>query len=173
MKVLITGVAGTGKTTVGNTLAEDGYQVIDLDSVSDWFDTRTNKFHPRGSKVVMNMDGYLQYFQWRINPAKFQAKKSKTKLDKNLFLVGNVDGIEKIATQCGFIFFLDAPLEVLFNRYDARDNAYGKKQEERDAIAKYKDSDKQRMRGLGAIVVDTNRLTVEETVNMIISCTTQ
>ncbi|WP_199881137.1 AAA family ATPase [Streptomyces kebangsaanensis] len=118
MKVLITGMSGTGKSTVLHLLRLRGHRTVDTDT-DTW------------SRWVTLPDGSTDWV-WR--------EQAITDLlgshdGGSLFVAGCKTNQGRFYPLFDHIVLLSAPAEVLLARIAARtDNPYGKRAEERDAV---------------------------------------
>ncbi|SMD21682.1 AAA family ATPase [Kibdelosporangium aridum] len=118
-KVLITGMSGTGKSTVLDVLAKRGHRVVDTDT-DEW------------SEWVTLPDGSTDWV-WRAD-----AMKDLLDQPGNLFVAGCKSNQVDFYDKFDHIVLLSAPAEVLLARIAQRtDNPYGKKPDERAEILSY------------------------------------
>ncbi|HEX5541755.1 MAG TPA: AAA family ATPase [Micromonospora sp.] len=118
MKVLITGMSGTGKSTALRLLHRRGHRTVDTD---------TNAW----SQWVTLPDGSTDWI-WR-EQAITDLLSSHT--EGSLFVAGCKTNQGRFYPLFDHIVLLSAPAEVLLARIAARtDNPYGKRPEERDAV---------------------------------------
>lgn len=106
VKVLLTGMSGVGKTTILDHLNQDGHLTIDLD-YDGWifFDG------------TMDVQRILDYINHNRN--------------KSIFLAGTAINQKEIYPYLDFVITLTAPLEVMKERIQARENnSFGKSEEE-------------------------------------------
>src|SRR5207248_5475767 len=115
MRVLVTGMSGTGKSTALAELEKRGYRVVDTDS-REW------------SEWVPGADEWL----WREGRmAALLAENS----EPALFVSGCMSNQGKFYGRFEAIVLLSAPAEVILERVDRRPtNDYGKTARERDLI---------------------------------------
>src|SRR3712207_4109306 len=119
-RVLLTGMSGTGKSTVIAELAARGYKAVDADSdeFSEWVEVTGDSGVP-GSPVEPDRD-----WVWRED--RIQALLSTQDADV-LFLSGCAPNMGKFLPQFDHIILLSAPAEVIIARLAARtNNPYGK-----------------------------------------------
>ena len=115
MRVLVTGMSGTGKSTALAELARRGYRVVDTDS-------------PEWSEWVPGADEWL----WREDRiAELLAEDG----EPALFVSGCMSNQRKFYDRFDAIVLLSAPAEVILERVERRTtNDYGKTARERDLI---------------------------------------
>jgi dephospho-CoA kinase len=116
VRVLVTGMSGTGKSTVLAELARRGFRAVDTDEPgwSVWSDEE---------------DGWV----WREEP---MAELLAGSGDAPLFVSGCVSNQGRFYDRFDAIVLLSVPLEVALDRVAARTtNDYGKSRAERDLIS--------------------------------------
>src|SRR5687768_16065016 len=108
MKVFLTGIAGTGKTTVLAELQKRGYVVIDLDATGmcRWKNTAT------GERTEYGPDGrdqkWLNEHEWCCDVPTLKKLLSCMREDKDVFVAGFVDNIEEVVREFDKVFILVA-----------------------------------------------------------------
>lgn len=123
-RVLLTGMSGTGKSTVTAALAARGYQAVDADcdEFSTWAAVSDDLGTP-GSPVEPDRD-----WVWRED--RIQALLSNEDADV-LFLSGCAPNMGKFLPQFDCVILLSAPAEVIVARLQERTgNSYGKRPDE-------------------------------------------
>lgn len=123
-RILLTGMSGTGKSTVISELAAHGYKAVDADcdEFSEWVEL-TDDFDTFGSPVEVGRD-------WIWREDRIQDLLSTEDTDV-LFLGGCAENMRKFLPQFDHVVLLSAPAEVIVERLHARtNNAYGKHPDE-------------------------------------------
>ena len=123
-RILLTGLSGTGKSTIIAELAARGYNAIDADSpeYSEWLELPHDS-DELGSLVEGNRD-----WVWRED--RIQAILA-TEDAGVLFLSGCAQNMRKFLPQFDHIILLSAPAAVIVARLATRtSNTYGKRPEE-------------------------------------------
>lgn len=119
--VLVTGMSGTGKTTVLDRLARRGYRVVDTDA-GGWIE-----HVPRPNGGVER--------QWRADRVDALLAEHE-RSGAPLFVAGTVWNQGAFYPRFDEVVLLSAPLPVMLERIAARDtNPFGKTAAERDRIA--------------------------------------
>jgi shikimate kinase len=122
-RILLTGMSGTGKSTVIAELAARGYQAFDLDSdaYSEWVAVPADSDIP-GTPVEPGRD-----WVWREDRVQALLT-SDTPL---LFVSGCASNMKKFRAQFTTVILLSAPSELILQRLANRtNNPYGKRPEE-------------------------------------------
>lgn len=123
-RILLTGLSGTGKSTVIDELAARGYKAVDADSdaLSEWVAVVDDAGTP-GTPVKPDRD-----WVWRED--RVQEILSTENADA-LFLSGSAANMGKFLHQFDHVILLSAPAAVIVERLGTRtNNSYGKRPDE-------------------------------------------
>lgn len=123
-RILVTGMAGTGKSTVVAELAARGYWAVDADGdeYSEWVEV-TDDSGTLGTPVEANRD-----WVWREDRVQALLANEDGEI---LFLSGCAANMGKFLPQFDHVVLLSAPAEVLVERLRMRTtNSYGKHPDE-------------------------------------------
>lgn len=123
-RVLLTGMSGTGKSTLVAELAARGYDTVDADAEgwSEWVETAGN---PTGANPGHD---------WLWQEERIQDLLSTYQGDL-LFVSGCAENMVKFYPQFDHIILLSAPAPVVLERLANRsNNPYGKRPEEIDRV---------------------------------------
>jgi shikimate kinase len=145
-RILITGMSGTGKSTVVAELAARGHRAIDLDSDtwSEWVQVEGN---PAGANPGHD---------WLWNETKLAMLLAED-ISETLFVSGCASNMGKFVGRFDDVVLLSAPIGVMLDRVRHRtNNPYGKQDTE---IAQIKENVRQfepRLRRIASQEIDTS-----------------
>jgi hypothetical protein len=162
--VLITAVAGTGKTTLCGVLQRLGYYAHDLESMNglyDLIDAETGKIMP-GS-----MDQIKEGLYWYCNKEKLQHIVDSETAELTLYC-GGMANTEDVWDVFNTVIALTVSDETTARRLSTRSpGEFGSTQENRGWVLSWKHDLEQRWFGMGGIAVDAEE-TPEEVAELII-----
>lgn len=139
-RILITGMSGTGKSSVIVRLRELGYRAIDMDD--GW---------PALVELVTDVDGQPDWI-WREDV----VDEALSSDDAVVFIAGAATNQRKFYPRFDYIVLLSAPADVMAERLRTRTtNPYGKRPEELALALRYKQTVEPAMRRSATIEIDT------------------
>jgi dephospho-CoA kinase len=144
-RVLVTGMSGTGKSTLIAELAARGYKALDAD-LDDW-----SEWQPAadGSGVVGEMD-----LVWREDRIHSLLSSEDAEL---LFFCGCASNQVKFYARFDHIILLSAPAPLIVERLATRTtNIYGKRPDEVARTLALKHTIEPRLRSVADLEVDTS-----------------
>ena len=145
-RVLITGMSGTGKSSVLSRLAELGYRTIDTDD-GDF-------------TVEIQLESGTEHL-WREE--RIQEVLSATEADV-IFISGTCRNQVKFYPQFDHIVLLSAPAPVLVDRLTTRsNNPYGKRAQELAVVTRFVETVEPMLRAAATLEIDT-RAPLDEVV---------
>lgn len=150
-RILITGMSGTGKSSVIEALAARGFAAIDTDS-DEWCEWQTDE--SAEPDWIWRADRIAEL----LSAPRYTA----------LFVSGCKSNQGQFYPYFGHIVLLSAPLEVMLGRIAARTtNPYGKTEEERQQIVQHLNWVEPLLRARATLEIDTSRLSVGEVADQL------
>lgn len=138
MKVFITGMAGTGKTTIGKAIAERGYQTIDVDTVPGlcaWTHNVT-KEKEEGANLDDVSNDFMDTHEYECDMQMLKGMMQDS--DDHVFVFGCVGDNSDFLPLFDKVFLLQCSPQVMVSRLNNRDtNSLGKTKEVQDRILKW------------------------------------
>jgi dephospho-CoA kinase len=156
--VWITGVSGTGKSTVRVELARRGYERFDADEggIAVWRARTAGEevYDPGGGN---HPDSWLEDHCWMISRARVEQL-ARMARDKPVFLCGSVENEDEVWELFDFVICLVLDESTLRERLATRTtNEFGKARVELDAILGWNRTMESTYREFGAFVVNANQ----------------
>jgi RNase adaptor protein for sRNA GlmZ degradation len=160
-RILITGMSGTGKSSVTEELKRRGYEAIETDS-DEWCEWKN--VVSIGNKLD---DTPQPDWVWRED--KLQALLQQER-QAPLFVSGCTSNQGKFYPMFEQVILFSASLEVMLHRVATRqNNPYGKRDDEREEIIHYTKVVEPLLRSGCDIEIDTSQLTVQQIADKLIS----
>ena len=166
-KIYITGVSGTGKTTISRELEKRGFYAISIDEVDDlcsWVDQETGE-KDGGKDTELNLD-FVNKHDW-ICDTEYLNKLLNKDVDV-AFVLGmttNQDGFSHIFDK---ILLLQCSPEIFCKRIEGRtDNDFGKDKKIQQQILDRYEAYAESMLAKGAIPINTEK-PIDEVVDEVI-----
>jgi broad-specificity NMP kinase len=157
-RILITGMSGTGKSSVLEELKNRGYITVDADTDawSEW-------------KNVVSVDGDTPQPDWVWQEDKIQALLQQ-KYPTDLFVSGCTPNQGKFYPEFDQVVLFTAPLEIMLHRVAMRQtNPYGKSEEEQKQIIHNTEVVQPLLRESCDLEIDTSKLSIEQVANKLIA----
>jgi shikimate kinase len=140
LKVLVTGMSGTGKSAAVQVLGQRGHRVVDTDT-DQW------------SHWIRSPDGSMDWI-WREDAMTSLLADHQ---HGRLFVAGCKTNQGKFYPQFDHVALLSAPADVLLARVTARNNnPYGKRPEERALILRHLAEVEPRLRATATAEIDAS-----------------
>lgn len=149
-RVLLTGLSGTGKSTLVAALAAHGYKAVDADGdeYSEWAKTNADS-DAFGPPVEADRD-------WRWREDRVQELLSAVDTDV-LIVSGCAENMRKFLPQFDLVVLLSAPADVTAERMRTRtNNLYGKRPEEAARVVNLKELVEPLLRRVADYEIDTS-----------------
>jgi shikimate kinase len=169
MKVLVVGVAGTGKSYLVREMKRRGLNAFDAD---EGFATFVDA---DGTEVEYDPEGGAEWWKSHNYVLKPEALEKMFSSDKTAFLFGDVggqpgkgNGLFDVAHRFDRVCYLSAPVELIRERLSNRtDNTFGKNLDEVEGTVKHKAKMDKIARERGFEKIDTT-LPTEEIIEILI-----
>lgn len=156
-KILVTGVSGTGKTTVCRELENSDIKTIEVDEtprLSYWVNKKTKE------KLIKKADfseKFLSEYEW-ICDVELLPKLVDEIVGEPVVICGNAENILELIDFCDVTLLLHCCPETFLSRVAARDdNEYGQTEDARNFILSYYEDDNQKCLDAGAIAINAEQ----------------
>ena len=154
--VLVTGVPGTGKTTISQRLNELGYKAYDLDDGLGLY----SMIHKITKLPIVDHNNTdlekVKNLNWVCDKEKL-ASIIKNEINDLVFYCGNASNWREIISLFDLIVLLKISPEIMKKRLTSRtNNDYGRNSEVQDYLLTKKDLWDSELENTGAISVDAN-----------------
>lgn len=150
-RYLITGVAGSGKSTLEKLFRQDGYVTIDIDDgFTEWRHAETDEVLP----YTPDEEGWHEVAEWVVKTDKLQVFFDEHPTD-DVFVFGSFARLTAVVGMFTKIILLEYPSETTVRQRIAnRDGGYGKHPHELTRILSYVQPYQDKMKAAGALAID-------------------
>lgn len=161
--IYITGISGSGKSSVLKELKSRGYEAhgVDEDVYANWIHRKTGKVghFPHPPKPDFDFHKWYKQYEWELDADKVHAlKKEADKDSKTIFLCGIASGEDKAWHNFDKVFALTVGADTIKQRIrDRTDNNFGKSPEELEKILEWHSTHEDDYRRFGAILIDAHQ----------------
>lgn len=171
--IYITGISGSGKSTVMERLKNLGYEVhgIDEEGYADWVNRKTGQIDefPHEDKNLDLHTWYAEHYWVSSEPRIKQLADEVTAAGKLVFLCGNAGSDHKVLDYFGKVIVLRVDNDTLRHRLATRTtNDYGKHEDELREVLAWHEGLYDKYQRAGATLVDATR-SVDEVVGTILA----
>lgn len=167
-KVYITGVSGTGKTTIARELVRRGFYAISIDEVDglcSWIDQETGR-NDGGKEAEMTVE-FVDKHDWICDISHLNKL---LEMDMNVaFVLGMATNQKDFLPMFDKIFVLQCAPETFLQRIENRtDNNFGKDKDVQAQVIARSKTYGEEMASHGAVLVNTDR-SLDEVVDDILA----
>ncbi len=156
----ITGVSGTGKSSLTHELRNRGYAALDTDddALARWQHKDTGYIHPKSSvKAADRTEQFISEHDWNV-PPEFVEQIAKDTADTTAFICGVVNNIDDMRGLFAGVFALTIDDDTLKHRLATRtNNDWGKQPHELEQTLEYQHRAQEMYAKLGYITIDATQ----------------
>lgn len=150
-RYLVTGVAGSGKSTLEKLFKQKGYVTIDIDDgFAQWRHAETDE----PLDYTPDKDGWHEVAEWVVDTEKLQDF-FDTHADEDVLVFGSFARVRETIKHFDALFLLEYPgLETVRQRIAGREGGYGEHPDELARILSYVEPYQNKLRQAGAEVIN-------------------
>lgn len=156
--IFITGIAGSGKSSVLNELKNMGYEVYDADeNLSSWEHKITRQRVSLSDHKLTTDPGFFEKHDWYINKEGVRDL-AKSATDRTIFLCGSVANEIEVWQYFDKVICLFVDDKTLELRIKSReDKNFGKSEHELKHLIKLNSDVRSKYASLNAVVIDATK----------------
>ena len=164
----ITGISGTGKSTLAKELGKQGVTAFDIDSVPGLCHWRDRATHEKADYQYGIGKDWLDAHEWICDPEKLKGLLDQA-IGKTVVL-GLASNQDSFLSFFGKVFLLHCRRETFLQRLSTRDgdNQFAKDKSEQEHILSWYEDFESRLVQQGAIPIDTDENSISDTASKII-----
>lgn len=171
MNILITGVAGSGKTTIAAELTKRGYDARNMDAIEglcSWVSLASGRSEPDNRE---NEPDWLKTHDWFWDNNQLTKLLSET---KNTFYCGSSGNQDQFYSMFDKVILLEMYADLIKERVlgSDRNHSYGQLPGEVDAILGYFEKFQDETKSAGAIIIDAGK-SLDEVVSLVLAETVE
>lgn len=165
---IITGISGSGKTSVARALLNAGQVALDSKINAGLFHFEDSLGNVPETNHPNNPDWKSRH-KWIIDRARLDALMAENQTAKRVFLCGGGDSVKSLWPDSRRVFLLKVDAETLINRLNSptRDNYFAKNTVTQEHLLKRLDTYQENQLAAGAQPIDARR-SLDETVEEIL-----
>lgn len=157
--VFVTGIPGSGKTTVRNELKSRGYRAYDVDEdrLAQWYNKETGQPVGLPPREVWVDPNWRELNDWKLIREKFEVIAREAESEP-VFICGSAMNDRDVWDLFSNVVFLNTTEEVLRQRLATRSgNDFGKDPHELELIVSWLKDTPEAYRRFGASIVDSTQ----------------
>lgn len=167
MNVLVTGVSGSGKTTIAAELAKRGYDARNMDSIEglcSWVNLANGRSETDNRE---NDPNWLETHDWLWDEDKLKEILQET---DNTFFCGSSGNQRQFYPIFGKVVLLEMDADLIKERVlnNSRDHSYGQMPGEMDTIMGYFEEFQEEAKAAGASTIDAKK-PLSEVVRLVLA----
>jgi shikimate kinase len=154
--VLVTGISGSGKSTVCVELQARGYEAhdMDLEGNAAWIHRETGRAWPPHQRPDTGAPDWFERYEWRVVPEKVEGLAARAR-DRTIFLAGMATNGHEVWHLFSRVIYLAIDEPTLRRRVASRTtNDFGKTPSELAAILEWHEFAERQHRQAGATMID-------------------
>lgn len=166
MKILITGISGTGKSTISNELKKRGFAAVDFSDIPDlrYWRTKATK-----EKVTYSPVRDETWFDLHERICDIERLRQILGQYEDVIISGLATGnMDEVVPLFDRVVLLQCNPETFVHRMKTREHPYGKTEAERNRMLEFQQTFEQKLLSLGAIPVSTEG-TITDSVEAVIA----